>query len=485
MAPPLPDGHPFPLLSLLCLATFHRHQSPSSVPLGARAAYAHTLAHVLDVGEAALNVVEVVEVEGQQEQAAAGVRTAAEEAGLCPGLWATGDNGAASATGDATAPAPVPAALLPRPPSPIPIAGAAGPGRGGGGSKGVLEDEDLVRRARALAAKLLPGLLPPPPPQPTTTSTTTTTTTTSGMWGERDPTTATLPPPSPPPAPALLAHKLASALHASREDLGILWALLHAGVGGGATTTATTTAASAASTAAAAPSSAFNFARSSAAASASVQGEAAAAEDDPFKAAVLLALRMRAALVEQLCPPSPAQQQEQQAAKQLRPAFSDPFALSKDEEGDANSSPSSGVTPYLPLCPEAVPLALLAPGNADLVAAVLPTGAAGGVVATVRACGRVGVGVFFCFVCPPNRTTTTTRTQHHRPHSPSPNPLPQQNQTNHNTQAASTGTMREWAQIRDLHLPLWCRSLAPLRRLAEEAAAHAFRRSQDPMKVSE
>lgn len=72
-----------------------------------------------------------------------------------------------------------------------------------------------------------------------------------------------------------------------------------------------------------------------------------------------------------------------------------------------------------------------------------------------------------------------------KPTAPPPSPY----LTRHNppppkqTGTGAGGNTRDWAQARDLHLPLWCRRLGPLRRLAEETAAGAFRRTQDPMKV--
>lgn len=73
----------------------------------------------------------------------------------------------------------------------------------------------------------------------------------------------------------------------------------------------------------------------------------------------------------------------------------------------------------------------------------------------------------------------TARTN--KPTAPPPVPLPKHNPPQTGTGVG--GNTRDWAQVRDLHLPLWCRRLGPLRRLAEEAAAGAFRRTQDPMKV--
>jgi hypothetical protein len=41
----------------------------------------------------------------------------------------------------------------------------------------------------------------------------------------------------------------------------------------------------------------------------------------------------------------------------------------------------------------------------------------------------------------------------------------------------------EWAALRPLWVPLWCRSTATLKRMAEDLCATAYRRTQDPMQV--
>lgn len=325
----VPDGHPFPLLALLCLSTLREEEGEGGD--GAEAAlYRRTLAHVVAVGEGA--------VRAGEEEEEGGLMTAEEEAGVKPGLWEREDGSEEE---------------------------------GGNGS--------VVERARALAAKLLPGLLPPPPPPPappTSGSSTTSGGNADGVGanGTSQDAVSSTTTTSTAASAARVVERLGAALGAGGEDMRILWALLEAGVdggsgggGGGATQVNKPAAATAAS--------AFNFARLAAPAPSS-SSSSSTQKKDPFKNAALLALRMRGALVGRLCGEGGAQSQAQTAKAQAAPSsllgFADPFAAAGRGQVQQQQPPEQQPM-YLPLCPEAVPLALLAPGNADIVAAALPT----------------------------------------------------------------------------------------------------------------